>query len=124
MRSLTWIIVAAAPAFVGAPSTPSIRVQDKSVLNSGNICETQHPIGLPSVYTTGSNFKCSGPGGNSITYSDGAIVSGTSVDVALTARDVPVVELDWIDDVLGDVDAADNELLEDNSSDTGGVFGR
>ena len=124
MRSLTWIIdAAAASVLVALSSIPSIRMQDKSALNSGRICFTQHPIGLPSVYTTGSNFKCNGPGGNSITYSDGAINSGTSVDVELTARDVPVVELDWTDDVLGDIDAADSGEFVDISCDAGGVVG-
>ena len=51
-------------------------------------------------------------------------MSGTSVDVALTARDVPVVELDWTDDTLGDIDTADDGVLTDNSSDTVGVFSR
>ena len=99
--------------------TPSLRTNDKFVSNSGKICDMQHPMGLPSVYTTGSNFKCIGPGGNSTTYSDGDNVSGrTSVDdvavVALTARDVAVVDVDRIDDVLGDSEIGELIAEENN----------
>ena len=116
------MIEAAVPALIvlltQSLPTPSLRTHDKFVSNSGKICDMQHPMGLPSVYTTGSNFKCIGPGGNSTTYSDGDNVSGrTSVDdvaVALTARDVAVVEVDRIDDVLGDSEIGELIAEENN----------